>query len=197
MELFLKGFSLRHLLPAFVLALGAALLGLALLLASPSGPAVPLIGGPFALTAPDGTTRTQAEFRGAPLLVFFGYTHCPDVCPTTLFFLTQVFAKLGPAAKIHAAFITVDPERDTPGVLKDYMASFDPRIIALGGSRAAMEPVYKAFRVYAKKVATDKGDYTMDHTALVYLMDAQGQFISSFNTDLSPEAAARDLAAFL
>lgn len=197
MELFLKGFSLRHLLPAFVLALGAALLGLALLLARPSGPAVSLIGGPFTLTDSEGKTRTQADFRGAPLLVFFGYTHCPDACPTTLFFLTQVFAKLGPTAKIHAAFITVDPERDTPGVLKDYMASFDPRIIALSGSRAAAEPVYKAFRVYAKKIATDTGNYAMDHTALVYLMDAQGRFVSSFNTDLSPEAAAKELGSYL
>ena len=197
MELFLKHLSLRQLLPALVLTAGLALLGLVLMLARPSSTSPPVIGGPFALTAPDGSTRTQADFRGAPLLVFFGYTHCPDVCPATLFNLTQAFEKLGPKAKIRAAFITVDPERDSPAVLKDYMASFDSRIVALSGSRAALDLVYKDFRVYAKKVVGANGDYTMDHTALVYLMDGKGQFIASFNTDLSPEAAAKELAAYL
>ena len=189
----------RLLLPAIVLMAGLGLLAVILLVTQRLGnaPAAALIGGPFALTAQDGKPRTDADFRGGPMLVFFGYTHCPDVCPTTLFDLSQAFARLGPKAKIAGVFITVDPERDTPAVLKDYLASFDARITGLSGSRAALEPVYKAYRAYAKKSPGANGEYTMDHVALVYLMDSQGRFVGSFNTSQPPEAAAKELAAFL
>ena len=190
-------FNLRWLLPAAVLALGLAAVAAVLLLAPPkSVSAGPDIGGPFVLSAQDGRKVTQADFAGAPFLVFFGYTHCPDVCPTTLFDVSQIFAKLGKDRKIAAAFITVDPERDTPAVMKDFMASFDPRILALSGPPDALQPVLKAYRVYAKKVAGKDGEYSMDHTALVYLMDKNGRFASSFNTMQTPEAAARELAAY-
>ena len=96
-------------------------------------------------------TVTDAELRGAPFLVFFGYTHCPDVCPTTLFQLSQVLRALGPDAKIKVLFITVDPERDTPELMKDYATSFDPRIIGLSGDRAAINKVLAEYRVYARK----------------------------------------------
>ena len=188
-------FNLRWLLPAAVLALGLAAVAAVLMLAPPKT-AASSIGGPFALTAQDGRKMTQADFAGAPFLVFFGYTHCPDVCPTTLFDVSQIFTKLGPERKIAAAFISVDPERDTPAVMKDFMASFDPRMVALSGPPEALQPVLKAYRVYAKKVAGKDGDYTMDHTALVYLMDKNGQFVSSFNTGQTPEAAAKELAAY-
>jgi protein SCO1/2 len=156
-----------------------------------------VIGGPFSLVGEDGRAVTDAEFRGSPFLVFFGYTHCPDVCPTTLAQMSDVLTKLGPDKKVAALFITVDPERDTPAVLKDYLSSFDRRIHGLSGDPKAVEAVMREYRVYAKKVPSGGGDYSMDHTALVYLMDKQGRFVSAFNLDQPPEAAARDLAAQL
>lgn len=188
--------NFRWLLPAAVLALGLAAVAAVLLLAPPTPSAGPGIGGPFALTAQDGRIMTQADFAGAPFLVFFGYTHCPDVCPTTLFDVSQIFARLGKDRKIAAAFISVDPERDTPAVMKEFMASFDPRMVALSGPPEALQPVLKAYRVYAKKVAGKDGDYTMDHISLVYLMDKNGRFVSSFNTGQTPEAAAKELAGY-
>src|SRR5665213_949698 len=134
----------------------------------PSAPSPSAIGGPFSLVEQDGRTVTDADFKGEPKLVFFGYTHCPDVCPTKLFDMTQVFQKLGPDKKVAGLFITVDPERDTPAVMKDYMSSFDPRIVGLSGSREAIDPVLKEFRVYSHKQPTDDGDYSMDHSAIVY-----------------------------
>lgn len=188
--------NLRWLLAGGILFLGLAAIGGALLLATPRTGAAPVIGGPFSLTAQDGRTVTQASFAGAPYLVFFGYTYCPDVCPTTLQDISQIFAKLGKDRRIAAAFVTVDPERDTQAMMQDFLASFDPRIVALGGSAAALAPVYKAFRVYLKKIPGSNGDYTMDHTALVYLMDKQGNFIASFNTAQSPEEGAKELARY-
>ncbi len=153
--------------------------------ASPSG-----IGGPFALTDQDGRRVTEADVAGHPFLVFFGYTHCPDVCPTTLTDLSRMLDALGRDKPVKALFVTVDPERDTPAVLKDYLSSFDPRITGLTGDPAAIQAAERAYRVYAKKVPTPTGDYSMDHTAIVYLMDAEGQFVSALNLDQSPEAAA-------
>ena len=102
----------------------------------PPSPAASAIGGPFQLTAQNGQTVTDKELLGRPFLVFFGYTHCPDICHTTLFEMSEVLRALGPQAKIGALFVTVDPERDTPAVLKDYLANFDPRIIGLSGDHA-------------------------------------------------------------
>lgn len=155
------------------------------------------IGGPFKLVNQNGQPITDQDFKGKPLLVFFGFTHCPDVCPTTLFEVSEMFRVLGKDADRAAAlFITVDPERDTPASMKDYLSSFDPRLTAATGDRASIDAVEKAYRVYAKKIPTKGDDYTMDHTAIVYLMDKQGKFVAPFNLKRSPEEAAADLRKF-
>jgi protein SCO1/2 len=162
---------------------------------APSGSA---IGGPFKLVDQDGKPVTDQDMKGEPLLVFFGYTHCPDVCPTTLFEISEVLRAMGPdAARVHALYITVDPERDTPSVMKDYLSSFDPNLRGATGDVKTIETVEKAYHVYAKKVPTDNGDYSMDHTALVYLMDKQGRFVAPFNLKRRPEDAAADLKKYL
>jgi protein SCO1 len=156
------------------------------------------IGGPFALTDQNGRTVTDQDLRGRPFLVFFGFTHCPDVCPTSLFEISEVLGKLGPdAQKVSALFVTVDPERDTPAAMKDYLSSFNPRLVGLTGDPAAIAAVAKEYRVYVKKVPLDNGDYTMDHTALVYLMDKDGRFVAPFNLKRSAEDAAADLRRHL
>jgi protein SCO1 len=130
--------------------------------------------------------------------VFFGFTHCPDICPTTLFDISQVLRKLGPDVdRTGAVFITVDPQRDTPTVMKDYLSNFDPHLVGLTGSQAQIDAAIKAYRVYAKKVPLDNGDYTMDHTAVVYLMDKDGHFVAPFNLKRTPQAAADDLRRYL
>lgn len=137
----------------------------------------PAIGKPFELTSHQGAVVNNATLRGKPYLAFFGFTHCPDVCPTTLFELTDLMTGLGPVAdRFNVAFITVDPERDSRDLLKEYMTSFDTRIMALRGNPEQTQTAVKAFAAYARKVPTDGGSYTMDHTAGVYLMDADGAF---------------------
>ena len=156
------------------------------------------IGGAFNLVDQDGKPITDAALKGHPSLVFFGYTHCPDVCPTTLFELSEVLRALGPDAdKTTALFISVDPDRDTSAVMKDYLSSFDPHLRGITGSASALAAVEKEYRVYAKKVPTDHGDYSMDHTALVYLMDKQGRFVAPFNLQRTPQAAAADLRKYM
>jgi protein SCO1/2 len=163
-----------------------------------AGQGASVIGGPFKLVDQNGHQITDADMKGRPFLVFFGYTHCPDVCPTTLFDVSETMRALGKAAdRTGALFITVDPERDTPAVMKDYLSSFDPHLRGATGDRAAIDAAEKAYRVYAKKVPTDKGDYTMDHTALVYLMDKQGRFVAPFSLKRRPEEAAADLRRYL
>jgi protein SCO1/2 len=163
------------------------------------GPGPSAIGGPFKLIDQNGKTVTDQDMKGEPFLVFFGYTHCPDVCPTTLFELSEVMRALGPDAdRIRALFITVDPERDTAAAMKDYLSSFDPHLRGATGDRKAIDAVEKVYRVYAKKVPTGKdGDYSMDHTALVYLMDKQGRFVAPFKLNRKPEAAAAELRRYL
>jgi len=156
------------------------------------------VGGPFKLINQNGQTITDEDFKGKPLLVFFGFTHCPDVCPTTLFEVSEMFRALGKDGdRANALFISVDPERDTPAIMKDYLSSFDPRLTAATGDRAAIEAAEKAYRVYSKKIPTKGDDYTMDHTAIVYLMDKQGRFVAPFNLKRSPQEAAADLRKFL
>ena len=156
------------------------------------------IGGPFSLVDQDGRPVTDKDLRGRPFLVFFGFTHCPDVCPTALFEISEVLGKLGPdAQRVSALFVTIDPERDTPVQMKDYLSSFNPRLVGLTGDPAAIAAVAKEYRVYVKKVPLDHGDYTMDHTALVYLMDKDGRFVSPFNLKRSTEDAAADLRRYL
>lgn len=165
---------------------------------SGSGPGASAIGGPFKLIDQDGKSITDQDFKGRPFLVFFGYTHCPDICPTTLFEVAEVLRALGPdAGGATALFITVDPERDTPAAIKDYLSSFGPLMRGATGDAAAIAAVEKAYRVYAKKVPTDNGDYSIDHTALVYLMDKQGRFVAPFSLKRRPEDAAADLRRYL
>lgn len=140
------------------------------------------VGGPFSLTDQDGKPITDVDMKGHPFIVFFGFTHCPDVCPTTLYNLSQALNGLGDDAKeIPALFVTVDPERDTAEVMKRYVSNFNPDIRGVTGDPAAIQAMVKAYRGYAKKVPTEDGDYTMDHTAVVYLMDADGKFIAPLN----------------
>jgi protein SCO1 len=158
----------------------------------------PEIGGSFSMIGQDGRVVTNADLAGRPYLVFFGYTHCPDFCPTALFDISAVFKELGPDKKVAALFVTVDPKRDTPDVLKTYLENFDSRIIGLTGDPSKTEAIAKAFRVYAKKVPGEKsGDYTVDHTGVVYLMDKRGKFVSAFNLSRSPQQAARELEVYL
>jgi protein SCO1/2 len=162
------------------------------------GDSASAIGGPFKLIDQNGKTITETGFKGRPLLVFFGYTHCPDICPTTLFEMSEVLHALGKDAdRVSALFITVDPERDTAPVMKDYLSSFDPHLRGATGDQKAIDAVEKDYRVYAKKVPTKNGDYSMDHTALVYLMDKEGRFVAPFKLDRKPEAAAADLRRYL
>jgi protein SCO1 len=152
------------------------------------------VGGPFQLTDQNGRAVTDRDFKGEPFLVFFGFTNCPDICPTTLFEMSEVFKRLGPDADRTAAlFISVDPERDTPDKLKDYVSSFHPRIFGLTGTPEQIATVEREYRVYAKKVTLKDGDYTMDHTAVVYLMDKDGRFVAPFNLKKSADEAAADL----
>jgi protein SCO1/2 len=164
---------------------------------APVTTAASAVGGPFRLVDQNGKTVTDEDLKGRPYLVFFGFTHCPDICPTTLFEVSEVLRQLGPdAGGARALFVTVDPERDTPEKLKDYLSSFDPRLIGLTGSPDAIERVLKAYRVYYKKVPTE-GGYTMDHTALVYLMDKQGRFVAPFNLKQGSAEAAATLRRYL
>ena len=181
------------LLAAFVT--GAFALTAGVILLSPRDVTRPSsVGGPFELVDQDGKTVTDKDFRGKPFLVFFGFTHCPDICPTTLFEVSEVFNRLGKdAEKVSAIFVTVDPERDTPEKLKLYLSSFHPRISALSGSEAQIEAIKKAYYVYAKRVPLDGGGYTMDHTSVVYLMDKEGKFVAPFNLKRDADAAATDL----
>lgn len=165
---------------------------------APVAQQVAAIGGPFELTDQNGRTVTERDLKGRPFLVFFGFTRCPDICPTTLFEVSEIMRALGKDAdRVGALFITVDPERDTPAALKDYLSSFDPHLAGLTGEPAAVAAVAKAYRVYFKKVPLDQGGYTMDHTAIVYLMDKEGRFVAPFSLKRTSEVAAADLRRYL
>src|SRR5437868_14876137 len=156
------------------------------------------IGGPFQLTDQSGATVTEKDLQGRPTLIFFGFTHCPDVCPTSLFEISEVLRAMGKDAdRVNALFISVDPERDTAAAMKDYLSSFDPHLKGLTGDPESIAKVLSAYRVYSKKVPLKDGDYTMDHTALIYLMDRDGRFVSPFNLKRTPAEAATDLKRYL
>ena len=177
-----------------VAVLGAAGLWLK---GSPERAGESLIGGPFALQDGAGRTITDETLRGRPFLVYFGYTHCPDVCPTELARIADALAKMGDKA-IPALFITVDPERDTPQAMQDYASSFGPAIIGLSGSPQAIGAVEKAYRVFSRKgeVQSD-GSYSMDHSSIVYLMNKTGGFVGALNLDRPPEETAKELDGYL
>lgn len=182
---------------AFVLLFVSAV-GVTMLAQQPaSNSAATAIGGPFRLHNGAGKTVTEADLRGTPFLVFFGYTHCPDVCPLTLAKITQVLKELGPDARVKVLFVTVDPERDTPDRMAEYAANFDARVIGLSGDRAEVDAMLAAYQIYARKVPTPSGDYTMDHSAVVYLMDREGHFVRGVNLDRPTDQVAKDLRATL
>jgi protein SCO1/2 len=146
------------------------------------------VGGPFALTDQTGHARTNEDFRGRLMLVYFGFTTCPDVCPTDLQAIGLALDKLGPDAEnVQPIFITVDPERDTATHLAEYMPLFHPRLIGLTGSAEAIRNVADAYKVYYAKVPLKDGDYTVDHTAYIYLMDRDGNYLGFFPPGTSAE----------
>ena len=140
-----------------------------------------LVGGPFSLVGADGKTVTDQDFRGRYMLVFFGFTHCPDICPAELQVIAEALDKLGDkAAKVVPIFITVDPERDDPKTMGEYVKSFGPNFVGLTGSPEAIAAAAKAYRVAYAKVENkeNKDNYTIDHSALAYLMGPDGQYIT-------------------
>lgn len=147
-----------------------------------------LIGGPFSLVDTDGKRVTDRDLQGKLMLVFFGYTHCPDVCPTELQTMAEVIDKLGPDAdKVAPVFISVDPSRDTPEVLSAYVKNFSPRIIGLTGNASEVASVAKAYRVYFRKNGDSNDEYTVDHSAFIYLMDGQGNYLTHFSFDTTSD----------
>jgi protein SCO1/2 len=155
------------------------------------------IGGPFTLRDGNGRTVTDRDLRGRYVLIYFGYTFCPDICPTTLTEVATAMAKLGPKAdRVRPVFITVDPERDTPAVMGDYTAMFTPRLLGLTGTPEQIRSVARAYRVYYQKHRTGEapGDYSMDHSSLLYLLGPDGGFITLIRADQPGEAIAADIA---
>jgi len=156
------------------------------------------IGGPIHLTSQDGTPFDSASLAGKPYAVFFGYTHCPDVCPTTLSDISQATDEIGGKAKdFTTLFVTIDPERDTVPVLKDYISNFTAKVVGLTGTADQVAAAAKAFRVYYKKVPTSDGSYTMDHTAVLYLMDSHGAFRSIISYTEDHDAYVRKIKEVL
>lgn len=153
----------------------------------------------FQLTDHDGRTRTLQDFRGKAVVVFFGYTHCPDVCPTTLSEIAEAKRLLGPdGARVQGVFVTVDPQRDTPEMLKAYMAGFGPDFVALRGTPEQLAEVAKEYKIYYKKVDGKTPDsYTMDHSAGSYVYDPQGRVRLYTRYGTGPEALASDLKVLL
>ena len=153
------------------------------------------IGGPFTLIDQDGTRRTDADFRGKLMLVYFGFTFCPDICPTDLLQMALAVDQLGKTGEtVQLIFITVDPERDTPEHLKPYMSLFHPRFIGLTGDRAAVQSAARAYRVYYQKVEMiDSSGYTVDHSAFIYLMGRNGEYLGFFPPGTSAEQIASDI----
>lgn len=156
------------------------------------------VGGPFKLTDQTGKTVTDADFRGRYMLIYFGYSFCPDVCPTTLSVMASALDKMGMAGKrIAPVFITIDPARDTPKVLKAYMLAFGPRFIGLTGSADAIKAVEKEYRVYAVKKPVDPKDpggvYGMDHSSVIYLIGPDGKMVAFYDEAISPDDLAKDL----
>jgi protein SCO1/2 len=165
-----------------------------------SNSGMPTIGGPFALENGNGEPVTEKDFRGRFMLVYFGYTLCPDVCPTTLNAVADALDRLGPKAeKVQALFITVDPKRDTPAVVKQYAAAFGPRVVGLTGTPDQIAQVAKEYRVYYAEHRTGPGpdDYSMDHSSVLYLMGPDGRFIAPIRADQSGEEMAAAIGRYI
>ena len=176
---------------------GLALAALTLGSVCPGVTAEPVtIGGPFTLRTPDGTAVTDQTYRGKWLLVYFGYTFCPNSCPTALMDISLVLAQLGgDADAVQPLFITVDPQRDTPDILRQYTRSFDPRIIGLSGDPQQIADAAKAYGAYYTPRKLDPGaeDYLIDHSSYIYLMDPAGRFAHGFEADTPPDRMAADV----
>jgi cytochrome oxidase Cu insertion factor (SCO1/SenC/PrrC family) len=154
-----------------------------------------LIGGPFQLTDQDGNKVTDQTYKGKLMLIYFGFTYCPDACPTALGVMSAALDKLDVAAdRVVPILLTVDPERDTPQVLKDYVSNFHPGMVGLTGTPEQIAQVAKAYRVFYQKAPGAKGeDYLMDHTLLIYLMDAEGKYVTHFGPDATPDRIADEI----
>ncbi len=180
---------------AFIVALIA---GAAAIWSSQGGG--PSIGGPFTLVNGDGKTVTDRDFHGRWMLVYFGYTFCPDVCPTTLNQVAAALDALGPKGeRLTPVFISVDPGRDTPAVVKQYAAAFSPRIVGLTGSAEQIAAIAKEYRVYyaVHRTGNDPGDYSVDHSSVLYLVDPDGRFVAPIRADQSGTDMAATLARYL
>ncbi|WP_072390873.1 SCO family protein [Hyphomicrobium sp. CS1BSMeth3] len=159
-----------------------------------------LVGGPFSLVDQTGKAVTDKDFRGRFMLVYFGFTNCPDICPSGLQVMSAALDKLGPKAdQVTPILITVDPERDTPQQLASYVPSFHPRLVGLTGSPEQIAAALKAYRVYAKKVEDPKSSagFTYDHTSIIYLMDREGNYVAHFTHATSVDRIAERLAQVL
>jgi len=198
---------LRRFVPAAVLLGGLLIIGAGAFLVlslheTPRGAAGTLlasaIGGPFRLVDQNGKTVTDADLKGKWSLVYFGYTHCPDACPTALNDIAIALDELGPQRNaVRPVFVTVDPERDTPAVLKSYVTAFDAPILALSGTPEEIAQAAKGYRVYYAKHPEAGGDYSMDHSSVIYVMDPEGRFTASFTQENSPEEIAERLKKLL
>jgi protein SCO1/2 len=152
------------------------------------------VGGPFVLAGAGGKRVTSADFHGRYMLVYFGYSFCPDVCPTTLAVMSEALDKMGPdKERVVPIFITIDPERDTPKVVTDYVKAFGPRFVGLTGSVAQIKAVEKAYRVYASKEPLPGGGYGMNHSSVIYLMGPDGRLVSFYDEVISPADLAKEL----
>ena len=155
---------------------------------------LPDIGGPFTLISHIGKAVTHKDFLGRPALVFFGFTHCPEVCPTALSEITNRLQALGRSAdRLQILFITVDPERDTPEQLAMYLEAFDSRIVGLSGTQDQVNQAIQAYGVYARRIPLEGGSYSVDHTASVFMMDSAGRFIGSIDYHENDETAIRKM----
>lgn len=181
--------------PAIVLAAALGVAGAAMWTRAPEPASA--IGGPFTLVDGDGRTVTDRDFRGRWMLVYFGYTRCPDACPTALTDMANAYDMLDPAARRRIAmlFVTVDPERDTPASLKDYVASFAAPIVGLGGTPDQVRAAEMAYRVYAARHPEKDGGYSMDHSSIIYVMDPAGRFVANFTHETPPEQIAAKMKA--
>jgi len=157
-----------------------------------------LIGGPFSLVGPGGKTVTDRDFRGHYMLIFFGFTHCPDICPAELQVIAQALEQLDDKAKrVVPIFITLDPERGTPEVMGSFVKSFGPNFVGLTGTPDEIAAAAKAYRVAYFKVEDAPGDYSVDHSGLVYLMDPEGRYVTHFSYGTSAEEIAEKLGRVL
>lgn len=171
-------------LGALVVAAAGAEIYSTTYMSRPADPFRVEIGGAFTMVNQDNQVVTDKDFLGRPLVIFFGFTYCPDICPTTLNRLTVLLEKLGADAEgIRIALVTVDPERDTPEALKQYLKAFDPRFVGLTGSSAQLASFTQKYKAYYNRVPRENGDYTMDHTSSILLFDQYGGFVETLNKD--------------